>query len=232
MTKPFSFSWSRLKNWRSCPKRYWEIDVAKNFSEPEADALLWGKQVHDAMAKRIDKGEPLPLTMQHYAEWPQKLVGLKDAGVKVLVENKLAMSQGFTATSFFDAATWFRGVVDVLLLTVRRAGSIDWKTGGSVNPEFEQLGLSAQLIFSHYPEVEAVDSVYVWLGHTHDDGSAVTTKKTYTRDGMVPLWAGLLPEINQLTEAHRTVTFPPKPSGLCVRHCVVTSCPYHGKGNR
>jgi len=48
---------------------------------------------------------------------------------------------------------------------------------------------------------------------------------------MMPLWAGLMPEINQLAEAHRTTTYPPKPSGICVRHCPVTSCPYHGKGS-
>src|SRR4029077_4175160 len=106
----------------------------------------------------------------------------------------------------------------------RAAIALDWKTGGNVTPEFEQLGLFAQLIFAKYPEVDKVGAVYVWLGHdTH-------TLKIYRRDEMVGLWNGLWPEIRILEEAHRTTTYPPKPSGLCKRHCPVTSCPYHGKG--
>jgi hypothetical protein len=230
--KPFSWSWSKLKNYRSCPKRHYEIDLAKSVVEPESEPLKWGHDVHQAMANRIAKGTELPPTMQHYHEWPDRMLAVKKMGARMLVENKLAMSADFKPTSFFDASTWFRGVVDVLTFGVTRAGSIDWKTGGNVNPEYEQLGLSAQLIFAHYPEIEEVDSVYVWLGHTHDDGSAITTRKTYARDAMVPLWNGLMPEIAQMTEAYRTTTYPPKPSGLCKRHCPVESCPYHGKGSR
>lgn len=230
--KPFAWSWSKLKNYRSCPKRHWEIDIAKNFKDVESEALKWGEQVHKAMAERVGKGTPLPQSMQHYESWPAKIVALNMAGMKTQVENKLAMSRDFAPTSFFDAATWFRGVLDVIGLGSSTALSVDWKTGGNVNPDYEQLGLSAQLVFAHHPEIEAVETIYVWLGHTHDDGSPVITHGAYTRDTMVPLWARLLPEVGQMDEAYRTTTYPPKPSGLCVRHCPVTSCPYHGRGSR
>lgn len=231
--KAFSWSWSKLKNYRTCPKRHYEIDIAKNIREEESGALKWGHDVHEAMASTVGKGTPLPRTMQHLDEWPRKLLALKkNDGVPIKVEQKLAMSKDFKPTSFFDASTWFRGVVDVLGVGSQVAISIDWKTGGKIEPEFEQLGLSSQLVFAHYPEVEEVHTAYVWLGHTHDDGRAVTTRKTYTRDAMVPLWNGLLPEVNQMTEAMRTTTYPPKPSGLCIKYCPVVSCPYHGKGSR
>jgi len=232
MSKPFSWSWSRLKNWRTCPKRFYEIDVAKNYVEPEAGALKWGHEVHEALANRIAKGAPLPESMRDYDVWPQKMIALGKAGTRMLVENKLAMSQEFTPTRFFDADTWFRGVVDVLGIGNETAISLDWKTGGKISPEFEQLGLSAQLIFANYPKVNEVQTAYIWLGHTDDNGKVLTTKETYRRENMVPLWNELWPEINQMTEAHRTVTYPPNPSGLCKRHCPVVSCPYHGKGSR
>jgi len=227
-TKRFSWSWSKLKNYRTCPKRHWEIDIQKNFKE-ESEALTWGNQVHDAMAKRIDKGMGLPPTMFRYNDWPINVMKLKNTiGVDVTVENKMAMDASFRPTSFFDAATWFRTVIDVKILieSAKTAITIDWKTGGNVNPEFEQLGLSAAVMFAHYPWLEQIGAIYVWLGHD------TQTVKAYRRADIAPLWRQVMPEVQKMENAHKTLTYEANPSGLCVRHCPVTSCPYHGKGTR
>ena len=225
--KPFSWSWSRLKNFRTCPKRHWHVDIQKEFKD-ESEALTWGNEVHDAMAAWVSKGTPLPKTMVHYADYATGIIALKAKGWEVKVENKLAMSQAYKPTSFFDSATWFRGIIDVLAISPsgRRALMFDWKTGGTIKPEYEQLGLFAQLVFAHYPDVDQVATVYIWLGHDDE------TIELYRRDGMLPLWNGLDPMIKTMVEAWRTTTYPPKPSGLCKNYCPVTSCPYHGKGSR
>ena len=224
--KKFAWSWSKLKNYRTCPKKHYHVDLAKEFKEDDSDALHWGDQVHKAMSARIDKGTPLPPMMEHYDDWPTKLMASRDAGWTVKTELKLAMSEAHRPTSFFDNATWFRGVADVLAIAPlgNAALSVDWKTG-QIKPDAEQLALNAALIFSHHPKVDLVDTIYVWLGNED------YTRQRYGRADMLPLWAGLMPEINQLAEAHRTMTYPPKPSGICVRHCPVVSCPYHGKGS-
>lgn len=226
--KPFSWSWSRLKNYRTCPKRHYHVDIAKEFKEDESDALLWGNQVHDAMAKRIARGVALPNTMQRYEDWPARVLAMTADGIELKVENKLAMDKMFQPTSFFDASTWFRAVIDVLGLNrpKRSAFTIDWKTGGTVNPEFEQLGLSAQTIFAHYPDVDEVLALYVWFGHD------TQTTKVYRRDDMQALWANLLPEIRKMNDAHDQLNYPAQPSGLCKKYCPVTSCPHHGVGSR
>lgn len=225
--KPFSFSWSRLKNYRTCPKRHYHVDITKEFAD-DSEQLRWGNEVHEAMANYIAKGKPLPKTMQHYEYLPQKIIAKRAEGYKTLVENKLAMTEKRTPTSFFDNATWFRGVLDVIALNPedRKALVWDWKTGGSIKPDMEQLGLFAALVFAHYPEIDEVNAVYIWLGH--DDH----THKIYRREGMLPLWNGLQPMINSMVESWRTTTYPPKPSGLCRSFCPVTSCPHHGKGSR
>ena len=223
--RPFAWSWSRLKNYRTCPKRHWHLDLAKDIREEEGEALKWGHEVHEAMALRISKGKELPEVMQRYEAWPARIAGLASNSVEVLVENKMAMDKDFRASSFFDNGTWFRGVVDAMAINHadKVATAFDWKTG-KVEPDFEQLGLFAQLIFAKYPEIDTVGAIYVWLGHdTH-------TLKTYRRDEMIDLWNGLWPEIKVLEEAHRTTTYPPKPSGLCKRYCPVETCPYHGRG--
>jgi len=224
--KKFSWSWSKLKNYRTCPKKHYHVDLAKDFKEEDSEALHWGDQVHKSMASRIAKGTPLPRMMEHYEDWAARIVALRDQGRKVLVENKLAMSEQFKPTSFFDAITWFRGVIDVLVLDEAQhvAATFDWKTG-AVKPDYEQLALSAELVFAHYPEIEQVGTIYVWLGS--DD----QTPRTYVRGTLMPTWNALWPEIREMEEAHRTTTYPPKPSGICLRHCPVTSCPHYGKGS-
>lgn len=226
-TRPFSWSWSRLKNFRTCPKRSWHLDIAKDIREEEGPALVWGHEVHEALATSIDKGKPLPVTMEQYEHFPARFAKLKNEGYKVLVENKLAMTEKFTGTGFFDKDTWFRGVADVLVFSPVQpvVGVFDWKTG-KVSPEFEQLQLTAQLIFANYPEIEEVATAYIWLGFDAE------TKQSYRRDEMVPFWNRMWPAINTMIDAHKHTNYPPKPSGLCVHHCPVTSCPYHGKGSR
>ena len=221
--KPFSWSWSKLKNYRTCPKRHWHVDIQKEFKD-ESEQLTWGNSIHDAMAARIGKGKPLPRTMEHYESWPAKLVKARDQfGLKTMVENKLAMNRDFRPRSFFDKDAWFRGVLDVIQLNDDIALVIDWKTG-QMKPEMEQLGLFAQLVFAHYPEINEVSTVYVWLGS--DD----FTLEQHKRETLLPLWNSLNATLNKMEEAQRTTTYPANPSGLCKKYCPVKTCPYYGKG--
>lgn len=218
----FQWSWSRLKNYRACPKRHWEVDIAKNWKEDEGPALVWGHEVHKALANRLAKKAPLPGSMTQYEDWARCI---EDHKLKVLVENQMAMTKEFKPCGFFDSNVWFRAVVDVLMLPHPTwAITYDWKTG-KVAPEMEQLMLSAQVIFANYPEVDTIDARYVWLATNTE------TTKRYERDKMVPYWNELWPSINVMSEAFRTTTYPPKPSGLCKAHCPVKSCPHHGKGS-
>jgi hypothetical protein len=41
-------------------EKYFHLRVAKDFKEPETEALLYGTQVHEAAEKFIRDGEPIP----------------------------------------------------------------------------------------------------------------------------------------------------------------------------
>jgi hypothetical protein len=224
--KKFSWSWSRLKNWRSCPKRHYHIDIAKDTKQPETEALLWGHQFHEAMAARIN-GEPLPEGMEKYEALPALLHKRKLDGIDISTELQLAMDADFQPSPWFGPTTWVRAVVDVLCLSplTRTAVTFDWKTGKKIEPEFEQLGITAAVIFSHYPDIDEVHAVYQWSAHNKD------TSSIYKRDEMTRFWAKLLPEINRWEKDAANLTYPPKPSGLCIAHCPVKHCPHHGKGS-
>jgi len=222
--RKFAWSWSRLKNWRTCPKRHYHCDLAKDVQEEESGALKWGHDFHEAMAKRIADGTPLPAkTMSD--RWPGFLRKRLEAGVDVKVELQLAMDEQFQPTPWFDQRTWFRGVVDVLAQDDKYAVAMDWKTGGKIQPDMEQLALNAQLIFVH-TDVKEVHTAYQWS--QFDD----VTLKSYKPEDMVPLWAALMPEVKQMEKAMADMHYPPKPSGLCKNYCPVKQCQYHGKGTR
>ncbi len=158
--KPFTWSYSRLKNFEVCPKKHYEVDIKKSIKEGESDNLIWGNEVHDKMAKRVgDKRIILPDSMKAYE--PHALRIVTGEG-NIHVENKMAITKEFAACGFFDRNVWFRSIVDVIKINNRVAGIWDWKTGKIVEDSC-QLALSAACVFAKFPEVKKIRSSFVWL---------------------------------------------------------------------
>lgn len=221
MSKPFAWSYSKIKNYRTCPKRYYHVDVAKDFREAESEQLKFGNELHDAFHKRLSKKTPLPASFIQYEPWVAKIEYGVTPEVKLLVEQKYGLTKDFKPTTFFAKDVWYRGIADVVKLAGPVALAVDWKTGKVVEDSV-QLALMAQCIFAHYPEVQKVRTEFVWLA---DD---CTTREDFGRADMMGLWTHLMPEVEQLQSAHATSSFPPKPNRLCRKWCPVTSCPHHG----
>lgn len=217
--KAFSWSYSKLKNFESCPKRHWHIDLAKDVKEEESEELAWGNAVHDALAKRIKDGKELPVPMKAYEPWCQKI--LKAPGTN-LVEQKLAITADFAPTTFFDKSAWFRAVGDVIKLNGPVALIADWKTG-KILEDSQQLALSAACVFAHYPSVKMVRSEFIWL---KEDASS---RADFARDDMPHMWKNIWPRIEALKRAHETGEYPAKPGYFCRRYCPVAKCPHHGE---
>src|SRR5262245_4188386 len=106
--KKFSWSWSRLKNYRSCPKRHYHLEIAKDVKEPESEAVKWGHRFHDQMAQYIEKGTALPVTMARYEKLAKLARDRKLEGKDVQVELKLALDDQYRPSEWFDRNTWFR----------------------------------------------------------------------------------------------------------------------------
>jgi len=222
--KPFTWSYSRLKNYRNCPKKHYEVDLAKNFSEEEGEALKFGNEVHKAMELRVSKGVPLPPAIAHFEPEALKILAYVPPGTILLVEQKAALRRDFSACDYFDKGVWYRAKCDVVKVLGDAAIAIDYKTGKIVE-DATQLGLMAAWVFAAYPQVQKVATRYVWLGNH------AQTDIMFTRADIVLLWNHLWPELEQYEHACTTFTFPAKPSGLCKSWCPVTSCAFHGKGS-
>jgi hypothetical protein len=218
--KPKSFSWSysKLKNYETCPKRYFHVDVEKSIKEEEGESLLWGNAVHKALAERVQKGTPLPKGMEPYEKWAERI--LTGAG-KILVEQKLAINSDFGPESFFSDGAWYRGIGDVIKIIGQVALVADYKTG-KILEDGSQLALMAACVFAHHPGVMKIRSEFIWLKED------ATTRADFARTDMPNVWKGILPRVETLKGAHDQHNFPPKTGGLCRKYCPVRSCPHHG----
>jgi hypothetical protein len=223
--KPFAWSYSKLKNFETCPKRMFHYDISKDVREPESQQLLDGNFTHKTLAERISKGAPLPTQVAMYEPWAARVLAGEAPDPKsktILVEQQLAILRDFSPCTWFDKKTWFRGIGDVIKIAGPVALIIDWKTG-KVKEDQTQLMSMAQCVFSHHPEVQQVRSEFVWLA------AEATTRMNFKRADMPGHWASVLPRVALLENANQTMTYPAKPGGLCKRWCAVTDCPHHGE---
>lgn len=220
MAKSFSFSWSKLTSFETCPKRHYEVDIVKTYHD-DGEAMKWGSRVHDAFKTALSTGERLPPDLSPYQHWVDET--LTGPG-ELLVEKKFALTRDFQPTEYFGPLVWYRGIADALRISGPVARVRDWKTG-KIKHDSSQLMLMAACIFANYPEVMRILTEFVWL---RED---CVTPETFNRSDMANEWLHLLPRVKDLEEAARTMTYPPKPGKLCYQYCPVVSCPFHGKRN-
>jgi hypothetical protein len=218
----FNFTWTKIKNYETCPRRYAEIDLGKNFKET-SEQLDYGIEMHDAAKERISNGTPLPEKFQTLEKWIRKFTkDSDDPAVGIQTELRLAIDKNMKPCSWFGKTVYFRGVIDFLKIRKKVALAVDWKSG-EPKDDLIQLGLFAQLVFSHYQWVEAIKTMYVWI-KVND----CTEENLYRKD-MKDLWKEIDPRVNALKIAHETDNFPPKKSGLCKEYCPVVTCEFNGK---
>jgi hypothetical protein len=219
-SKPFTWSYSALKNFDTCARRYYEYNIAKSIDEPESVHLREGHRVHSAFAARIKDAAPLPLGLTMHEGMLARLV---DAPGEIYVEQRLGLTSSFQPAEFFGKNVWFRTVLDVVKIKPDgRALILDWKTG-KVADDMTQLALSAVTLFAHDARVHEVKAALIFTAY----GEHV--EESYSRSDVTSIWSRMLPKVNRLLDAHQTQHYPPNPGGLCRRWCAVTSCPFHGR---
>lgn len=243
VAKSWNWSYSKLKNYETCPRRHYEIDVAKNYVEKKEPGgpLDWGDKVHDAMKRALTGQAPvapdgsgivvgapgtLPPEMSSYQPWIERV---KRGPGTLLVEQKYAITADFKATQYFANNVWLRSIGDVVRVHGDVGLTIDWKTGRR-KEDSVQLLLVAQCLFSFYPLLKVVRSEFVWL--QEDSFEEGRSTEIVTRQSLALAWVGILDRVAALEEANKALAFPPKPGALCQKYCAVTSCPFHGKDGR
>ena len=216
-----AWSFSRLNNYETCPKKFWHTSVKKDIREPEGEAMRYGKLVHKALEKRVGKGIALPLNLQHLEKYAKQLA---DSTGEKLTEQQLAIDNMFAPSDWFSKNTWCRAILDLAIIKGTHAVVIDYKTG-KIKDDFTQLKLAGIMLMLHKPEIQTVELCYLWT----KDKKLTRDESHLTRDDIKTVISDLMPRIKKYEAAHRTESFPARPNYLCKKYCPVSTCPYHGE---
>lgn len=220
--QPIKWSYSSLKKFKTCPRQYYEVKVTKSFEEKEHESALYGKEFHLAAEEYLRDGKPLDPRFEFARGM---LDTVKAIPGSLHCEIELGLKKDLTPCSFHDPDYWFRGIADVVVISPcgEKAKVLDWKTGSPKYADIGQLELMALCIFAQFPQVKKVNGSLVFVVH----GELRTC--SYQVEKRRDYWAKWIPEVGRLEAAFESGVWNPNPSGLCKKHCVVTSCPHNGK---
>ena len=201
-----AWSHSRRKDFMECPKMFYHKNVAAKGSPDRIEfvqtkAMIDGNLVDDALTQRISNGTPLP---PQYAPYEPMAASVLAAPGAKFTQLKVTLDPTFKPCGYFDATAWVRAIYDVAVVYEGHAFIGDWKNG-MIWPDNDQLMLFAATAFHQFPELEVVDTSYIWLKHGQ------TSDATYRRRELPELWAMLMSDVDRLQAAYRTNNWPASP---------------------
>ena len=160
---PIKWSFSSLKTFQQCPKKYYHTKVAKDIKEPDTTATLYGKSMHTAAEEYIRDGVPIPPQFEYVKAMLDQLNAIP--GEK-LCEVKLGLTKELEPCDFEAEDVWWHGITDLVVLNEAEgiAHSVDYKTSKNARyADVKQLDLIAAAIFAKYPKIKKIKSALLFV---------------------------------------------------------------------
>ena len=216
-----TWSYSSLKTFEQCPKKYYHLKVAKDVKDTGSAATVYGQDVHKAAEDFIATDTPIPTKFKFIAP---ALEALKQIPGEKHCELKLAVAYndaGHTPTTFFAKDVWWRGVVDLLIVDGDKAFMADYKTSKNAKyADTTQLDIMAAAVFTHYPEVKEIKSALIFVV------SNEFVKKVHSRELHKSYYAAFDTPLERLAGAQESNVWNAVTSPLCA-YCPVKTCPHN-----
>lgn len=200
-------SYSSMKQFENCPKRYFHQRIEKSVKDEGGEAAIYGEQVHKALEDYVRDKTPLPAPLKKHQVVCDTVLASSN-GAEITPEIEMTLNENLQPTGWWDKDAWIRSKLDVLAMKGNKAVVLDWKTGKR-RPDPFQLELFSLQVFAHYEEVEKVYSSFVWLPDQKTD------MVIHYRDEAARLWEETMVKIKRIEDAQATGNWPARPSGLC-----------------
>ena len=215
---PWSFS--RLKSFEQCPKQFYHMKIAKDYTESETEAMRYGTEAHLVAEEYIRDGKPVP---DKFAYMKDVLEALNRRRGNKTTEIKMGLTVDLEPCKFRAKDVWWRGIADLVITDGSTAWIVDYKTGKSAKyADKGQLELMALATFKFFPEIKSINAALIFTK------AKKFIKHKYTDDMIDSLWDKWLSKFKRMEVAYETDTWNAHPSGLCKRHCAVVECVYNG----
>jgi hypothetical protein len=214
------WSYSSLKTFQQCPRKYYHTKIAKDIKEPDTKATLYGKRMHTVAEEYIRDGTPIPLEFDYLEPTLKTLANIP--GEKHC-EVKLGLTRDFKACDFDAPDVWWHGIADLVIINEEKglAHSVDYKTSKSARyADIKQLDLVAAGIFAKFPQVKKIKSALVFVV------SKEFVKSDHNKEQELHYVAQMLPDIKRIESSLKTNVWNPVSGPLC-RFCAVKDCEYN-----
>lgn len=157
------WSFSSLKTFQQCPKKYYHTKIAKDVVEPDTTATLYGKSAHTVAEEYIRDGKLVP---PQFAYMQEMLDNLKAIPGEKHCEMMLGFTKDLEACEFHAPNVWWHGIADLVVINEEKklAYSVDYKTSKSARyADVKQLDLVATGIFAKFPKIERIKSALLFV---------------------------------------------------------------------
>ena len=218
--KPIVWSFSSLKTFEQCPRKYYHTKIARDIVEPDTQATLYGKTAHTVAEEYIRDDTPIP---PQFAYMQATLDVLKAIPGEKLCEVKLGLTKNLESCDFNAPNVWWHGIADLVVInpTQTIAYSVDYKTSKSARyADVKQLDLVACGLFAKFPTLQKVKSALLF-----------TVSKEFVRaDHYVDLVDEYIQKpaesVARIEAARENGVWNPKSSPLC-KFCAVKTCEFN-----
>lgn len=222
MAEPmFSWSYSAIKAFKTCPRKFYHERVLKEYPFVSTPAAEYGKRLHSAIelyGKGVSELSSEFEFTRPYADNAKNVPGKK------WWERKIAFTQNFEPCKYFDKQAWLRAQIDYMSVDGEKkiARVLDWKSGSSKYVDKSQLELMALVIMKVYSDVELVKCGLVFVQENR------FVQENYRASDQTELWKKWEDDLIMMKGAYESGVWNPKQNGLCRKHCPVTSCEFNG----
>ena len=195
-----AWSYSSIKTFEQCAKKYYHLKVAKDVAETGSEATLYGNQLHKAAEEYVKETKPLPKRFEYIAAI---LDALRDIPGEKHCELRLAI------------------VADLLIIDGATAYLVDYKTSKNAKyADTTQLDICAAAVFTYYPQVETIKSALVFVV------SKEFVQKTHTRQLHKSYYATFDNQLERLAVAQQSNVWNAVSGPLC-GYCPVKKCEHY-----
>jgi hypothetical protein len=214
------WSFSSLKTFQQCPRKYYHTKVVRDIVEPDTQATLYGKTAHTVAEEYIRDDVPIP---PQFAYMQATLDVLKAIPGDKLCEVKLGLTKNLESCDFDAPNVWWHGIADLVVInpTQTMAYSVDYKTSKSARyADVKQLDLVACGLFAKFPTLQKVKSALLF-----------TVSKEFVRADhyveMLPKYMQKPAEdVARIDAAKENGVWNPVQGPLC-KFCAVKDCEYN-----
>jgi hypothetical protein len=214
------WSFSSLKTFQQCPKKYYHTKIAKDVVEPDTKATLYGKSAHTVAEEYIRDGTPIPSAFEYMQP---TLNILKAIPGEKLCEVKLGLTKSLEGCDFNAPNVWWHGIADLVIIN-RETGiahSVDYKTSKNARyADVKQLDLVACGLFAKYPKINKVKSALIFTV------SKEFIKADHHREMLLKYVEKPSQDVARIEAALENGVWNPISGPLC-KFCSVKQCEYN-----